>query len=249
MPAEFELTDGSAERRFLVVWQDTARRELVHVGDLVVHEDADGRVYEYSYTPDAAAHPRFVPFRAFPDIHGTYRQPELFALFQNRVMSSRRPDYPQYLSALGLDHADPVELLARTGGRRATDTIQIVPAPVIEGGREVLHFPASGVRHVDPDGTRVAQLESGMVLQVRPDPDNDRDPRALLLDVRSGEPVGYGPGYLLDYVYKRWEQGAHVQVAVEQVNGPEVPWHLRVLCRMDVTRAHERLSAAGTSQH
>lgn len=44
-------------------------------------------------------------------------------------MSSRRPDYPQYLSALGLEHADPVELLARTGGRRATDTIQVVPAP------------------------------------------------------------------------------------------------------------------------
>ena len=163
-----------------------------------------------------------------------------------------RADDPSSFGALGarLDELNrrARELLARTGGRRATDTIQIVPAPVVEGDREVLHFLVSGIRHVDPDGSRVAQLECGVTLQIRAEPDKDWDPRALLLDVRSGEPVGYVPRYLLGYVHKRREERADLRVTVEQVNGPDVPWHLRLLCRMDVTPTHEHVETAAASQ-
>jgi hypothetical protein len=226
------------KRHFFVVWQDPETRELVHVADLEVRDADAQRTYEFRYTAGAASHPRFRPFHAFPDLEQTYRNDELFAFFQNRVMSSRRPDYPAYLSALGLTHegADPVELLARTGGERTTDTIQIVPAPRVDAGREVVHFLASGTRHVDPDGSRTAGLESGAALTIRPESDNASDPRALLLDVRTGEAVGYIPSYLLDYVHKRLDQSATVDVIVEQVNGPPAPSHLRLLCRMDVTR-------------
>lgn len=239
MPAETRTPRATAERRFFVLWQDPASRELVPVGELLVHDDGntDTRTYEFGYTPEAAAHPRFQPFPSFPDLERTYRQAELFAFFQNRVMSPRRPDYPEYLSALGLDPAypDPVELLARTGGERATDTIQVVPTPTIKDDREVLHFLVSGVRHVDPEGAKLAQLEPGASLHLRREPDNARDPRALLLDIRTDEPIGYVPSYLLDYLHKQRELGADVEVTVEQVNGPETPWHLRLLCRMDVT--------------
>lgn len=237
MPAETDTAHATTARRFFVVWQDPVTRELVRVGELTARGDGNKRTYEFSYTSEAATHPRFRPFPAFPDLDRTYRQAELFAFFQNRVMSPRRPDYPEYLSALGLSsaQADPVELLARTGGGRATDTIQVVPAPVTEEHQEVLHFLVSGVRYMDPEGVRLAQLEPGAKLCLRPEPDNDSDPRAVLLDARTDEPVGYIPSYLLDYLHKQRDQGADVEVTVEQVNGPDTPWHLRLLCRMDVT--------------
>lgn len=235
MPADVDTPHTTAERRFLVVWQDPDTREFVQVGELVASDDGE-RTYEFRYTADAELNPRFRAFPAFPDLHRVYRQSELFAFFQNRVMSPRRPDYSDYLTALGLDPEtpDPVEMLARTGGVRATDTIQVVPAPEVSGHRERLHFLASGVRHVDPEGQRLRQLSPGTRLRIRPDGGNDFDPRALLLDVRTEEPVGYIPSYLLDYVHKRLGQGGHIDIVVEQVNGPEVPAHLRLLCRMDV---------------
>lgn len=44
----------------------------------------------------------------------------------SRVISTRRPDVEQYATALGLtsDEPDPLDILARSGGERATDTIQ-----------------------------------------------------------------------------------------------------------------------------
>lgn len=247
MPADTGTPTRSEIRHFWVVWQDPVTREFVQVGEFAIDSDGGGRTYQFRYTPNAAVHPRFQPFPAFPDLAQVYRQPELFAFFQNRVMSPRRPDYPEYLSALGLDHAhaDPVELLARTGGERATDTVQIVPAPLVEGEREVLHFLVSGVRHVDPDGVALTRLEPGSMLQIRPEPGNEFDPRALLLDLHTNEPVGYVPSYLLDYVHKRRDQGTRISVVVEQVNRPPVPSHLRLLCRMDVRLGRDSSNERG----
>lgn len=237
MSAETGAPQGAGERRFLVVWQDSDTREFVWVGEFVAFNYSEGsRAYEFRYTEGAVTHPRFRPFPAFPRLDQIYRQEQLFAFLQNRIMSPRRPDYLEYVAALGLDpgHPDPVELLARTGGERATDTIQLVPAPTVQGDREELHFLVSGVRHVDPQGVRLAELEPGADLHVRPEPENEFDPAALLLDMRTGEPVGYVPSYLLGYVHKQRELGAEIAITVEQVNGPEVPAHLRMLCRMEV---------------
>lgn len=221
-------------RRLVVVRQDLQRHRFVPLGALSV--DADG-TYTFDYLPDAAMDPDFQQVPGFPDPTETYRSPELFPFFTHRVMS---PRHPAHLRSMGLEgeDPDPVELLVRTAGRRATDTYQVVPDPTVHpDGSETRLFLVSGIRHLDGATDRVAALTPGQTLALRPDPDNCFDPQAILLDVASGQPVGFVPGYLCGYVQQHLVAGADVDVVVEQANGPEVPRHLQLLCRMQVTRA------------
>lgn len=242
MPSEAGVKEAVATRRFLVVWQNPDTRQLVDVGDLRIdHAGADIQRCRFSYRSDARAAVGFQPFLAFPDLTGEYvREGGLFSFFENRVMSARRPDFGQYADALGLTRAqaDPVEILARSAGGRATDTVHVVPEPeVAPDGTETRLFLVSGVRHTPDIDERMAQLRAGQQLQLRPEPDNPANPRAVLLDAAHGEPVGWVPNYLLDYLHKHLDAGSGVDVTVVKANGPEAPAHLRVLARMAVNPA------------
>lgn len=219
-------------RRFYVVWQDPDTRAFHRVGRLEAWSDGSCR---FAYVSEARTIPAFRPFAAFPDLERSYRSERLFPFFANRVMSARRPDFGAYLAMLGLEHEEwtPLELLARSAGERATDTVQVVAEPQPDArGRLSTVFPVSGVRHIEGASDRIADLARGQELFVRPQPDDPADPRALLLDVATNEPVGWIPAYLLDAVHKYREDDTALQVTVEQANGPEVPWRLRLLCRL-----------------
>lgn len=199
---------------------------------LALPEGDDGE-YVFRYRPPLPG--SFRPFPAFPDLSEQYRSRRLFPFFENRIMSPLRPDYEDYLSALGLsrDEATPFEMLARTGGGRATDTVQVVPEPVAEdGGSTEQLFLASGVRYHDTADGLVMRLRPGDELVLRDEPDNEYDDRAILLDAEHNRPVGWIPSYMLDEVHKAQQGGTSVRVFVERANGPDVPSHLRLLCRM-----------------
>jgi hypothetical protein len=229
--------DVRAARTFRVIWQNMRTRQLVHVGWL----EFTGREFAFGYTPDAQLDSDFEPFPAFPDLRATYRSTAMFPFFADRVVSSARPDYEHLIAALGLTRAEatPVELLARSWGRTPHDTIQVVPEPVVdEQGREVRPFLVSGVRHVDEDnphgvGALVAELTPGQLLDLADEPDNPANPSAIVLKA-AGRRVGWIPDYLLDYVHKQRGAGNRVTAVVVQPNGPEAPWHLRLLCRLEV---------------
>lgn len=224
-------------RRLFVVWQNPETRQFVHVAHLDVQ--ADGQ-YVFEYEPGADQVPGFDGFAAFPDLHHRYRSDRLFPFFTNRVLSPRRPEYEMYLDALDItdDEQAPVELLARSGGTRATDTIHIVPEPRTEpDGRQVLLFLASGTRHLESASEGISRLSAGDELLLRPEPDNPVNPNALLLDNTTGEPVGWVPDYLLDLVHDYQDRGP-IQIFVERANGPDAPPHLRLLCRLEAERHH-----------
>ncbi|MFP5309592.1 MAG: hypothetical protein ACLGIR_08440 [Actinomycetes bacterium] len=231
-----DVSPGQTRQRcFDVVWQHPSSRAFYVVGDLTIEQGDDGTIASsrYVYRSEARTVPGFEPFVAFPDLGRDYASDGLLSMFDNRVMSPRRSDFPRYASALGLspDGADPVELLARSGGGRATDTVQLVPEPERhDDGSESRLFLVSGVRHKDPEGKLTGALTEGDELIMRDEPDNEWSPRAVLL-AGDGEPFGYVPNYLLDYLHKA-RDAAPVRIMVEHVNGPEVPPHLRVLARM-----------------
>lgn len=239
--------DVQQARTFRVVWQNMRTRQLVHVGWL----EFTGQEFVFAYTPDAELDSDFEPFAAFADLRGTYRSTALFPFFADRVVSSARPDYEHLIAALGLTRAEatPVELLARSWGWTPHDTIQVVPEPVVDGeGREVRPFLVSGVRHVDEDnpdrvGALVAELTPGQVLYLADEPDNPSNPRAIIVEA-NGRRVGWIPDYLLDYVHKQRDAGKEVLAVVEQANGPEAPWHLRLLCRLEC-RPTDIIDASG----
>lgn len=232
--AEARVRTQDRTRRLFVVWQHPTSRRFHHVGHLDVH--ADGQ-FTFGYEAEAVAVDGFEGFAAFPDLRHTYRSDELFPFFSNRVLTPRRPEYERYLDALAIHESDfaPVEILARAGGTRATDTVHIVPEPRLEpDGRHVLLFLASGTRHIEFADERIARLRTGEELTLRPDHENRVNPSALLLDNTTGEPVGWVPDYLVDQVHHYRDHGA-VRVFVERANGPDVPPHLRLLCRLDAT--------------
>jgi len=230
-------------RSFHVIWQDVRTRQLVDVGRLTF----DGRHFTFEYTPDAELHADFEPFPAFPDFDEVYESDTLFPYFAQRTLSAAQSGYEGHLAALGLtrSEATPVELLARSWGTSPHDTIQIVPEPTRhEDGTEVMTFLVSGVRHVDEDNSehisdRIARLHTGQQLTLQDEPDNPYNEQAISLEA-DGQPVGWMPDYLLDYVHKNRSSERRIRVAVEQANGPSTPWHLRLLCRLIVEHGQTR---------
>lgn len=228
-------TPVATDRRLRVIWQGPTR-EFHQVGVLTLPADPDARMFRFEYQ-----HPLptgFHPFLAFPDPDRTYEARTLFPFFSNRVMSAERPEFDDHLAALGLtrNQATPFEMLARTTGRRSTDAVQVVPELLedVDGTIRQL-FLASGVRYWPDVESALARLHPGDVLELVDDPANDYDPRAILLNTRTRESVGYVPSYMLDEIHKLREE-RHLEVTVVRANGPSVPWHLRLLCQLEARR-------------
>ena len=121
-------------KTLFVSWKDTrSAGGWFPVGRL----DADiaAERYEFRYVQGAlqAAEERgFVPFDSFPEFRKEYVSGELFPFFANRVQNRNRPSFREYLHRLDLDKGqeipfDPIEALAVSEGRRATDSLEIFP--------------------------------------------------------------------------------------------------------------------------
>ena len=224
-------------RSLLLIWQNPESRRFIRIG--VLSELVDGR-YSFSYTEEAHGAEGFFPLAQFPDLDKTYVSTSLPAFFMNRLMSRKRDSYPEYLDALGIDSPEldvPMELLARSGGPRVTDTFHLVDDLVAgEDGLVTSRFLASGVRHVDPSGTRLATLQDNDRLQLRAEPDNPENERAQLICVDGGEAVGYVPDWLLTDLEDLHAKADALEIFAERVR-PDAPPHLRLLCRIEARLA------------
>ena len=221
-------------REFRVIWQDHTTRSLVHVGWL----EFTGEEFLFSYTDQARSHPRFQPFPRLPFTKEAHRSGELFAFFALRVTSTADPQHDAVLDALGLDRdeATPAELLARLP-ESPHDTIQVVPEPTEQpDGTTTRVFLASGVRHADEQnpGTvsrLIENLPAGAALDLVPEPQNPHNPEALHL-AADGTRVGWIPDYLLTEIHGHLNSDHRLSVTVARANGPDTPWHLRLLCQL-----------------
>lgn len=215
----------------LLIWQNPETRTFSKVGRLTRVSEG----FQFEYLRDQLD-PAFKPIHSFPDLARVYLTQELPAFFANRVMSRKRSTYQDYAGWLGVSAVDdaPFEVLARTGGGRETDTFHVVQEPEpVRGGGSTVRFFASGLRHIDGLEARLDEVQPGDRLSLRPEPTNENDPRAILIDVESGLAVGWVPAWLLDDVHE-WMRECAPVMAVEQVN-LDAPWHLRLLCRVDVS--------------
>lgn len=219
-------------RRILLIWQNPQSRKFVKVGQL---EEFRGGRFGFRYLPAVHDEPDFTPLAQFPRPDEVYSTSSLPAFFANRVMSRRRETYSQYIGWLGLDAAAdmPVEVLVRTGGPRATDTFHIVDdLQIARDGQVRSRFLASGIRYIHGAGERLRALRPERELQLRDEPDNPVNSRAVLLDADAGRPVGYVPDWLLDDLLALRSRASYLRVVAEQINYAAPP-HLRLLCRLE----------------
>lgn len=221
-------------KALFVAWQDPQSRQWAPVGRLSRDDDQ----YHFVYTRGAKELANFTPFGRMGDLQAEYVSDELFPLFANRVLAKSRPEYDQYLSWLGMGRSeyDVLDELARTGGVRATDSLELFacPEPSKDHTYEVYFF-CRGLRHLHQENQkRASELRPGERLYIMPDPQNEFDNMALLM--RTGDPitlVGYAPRYfsteftrLMEIVDKQ-----DVKVTVEKVN-LDAPLQYRILCRI-----------------
>jgi hypothetical protein len=202
----------------------------------------DGKVYVFTYTRGAvsAAAGGFRPLLSFPDLDEVYVSKELFPMFGNRLPPRSRPDYQDFVEwlDLGPGEADPMGMLARSGGQRETDMFEVfpVPEPSAENRYESAFF-VHGLRHRAPEAEEEARrLAPGDPLVIRPEPENPHDPRALrVLTTLGGTHLGFVPRYLCEDLHRLQDMEGHdgVRVRVRRVNTPPTPAQFRILCSLE----------------
>ena len=227
------------EIKLFLSWQAPSNRKWLPVGLLTF----DGSIFRFTYTQGALIANEtfgFMPPRTFPDLFQTYESDELFPLFANRRISPSRPEFEDFVQWLNIpkDKDDPLALLARSGGRRATDTFEVFPCPEIDSqGQYHIHFFSHGLRHLpDVSVNRIGKLSEGEKLYLAIDFQNEYDGRALILRTQDNHIVGYCPRYLLDDAYSLLdhskEQEQMLEIVVERTNLAPAPLQFRLLCSL-----------------
>jgi len=225
-----------------VAWQSPTERSWFTVGRLA---SWGGDEFQFDYTRgvESAAEAGFQPFSAFPDLQVSYRSNRLFPFFGNRLLSRNRREYNDFVRWVSHHEAsdDPIALLAHSGGRRVTDSLELFPRPELdERGHYHLHFFAHGLGHMSSGAARRAeQLEKGERLLVMKDVQNPHDPHALMLRTEGRYDqdtffMGYFPRYLAADISPVLEQVRFAPVHVLRVNLPPAPIQYRVMCCFEI---------------
>lgn len=215
-------------RRIYLSWQSPADGCRHIVGRL---ERTQGR-YRFVYTQGVKTR-RFLPVMGMSDLHRMYEAETLFPIFKNRLLSMRRPEYPRYIRWLGLSEGkvDELEVLARTEGRKATDSFQTHPDLAAEDGHMEVCFFVHDVLQCESEAM-LDVLAEGETLQLRFEIDGP-DRRVALICV--GQPerrLGYLPPYLVSVTgdfLRQWPD--FVEVRVKKINA-DAPYDLKLLCSM-----------------
>ena len=147
----------NGERRLYATWRNPDGL-IRPVGVLTRQTGLGGESYRFVYLKAAEGFDDFHGIPGLDDLHGVYESDRLFAVFRNRQMPRRRPDYPDYVQRLGLDvDTDPFEVLIRSEGWRATDRLEVFGHPQrTPEGELSARFFARGIRHSGARGVELA---------------------------------------------------------------------------------------------
>lgn len=216
-----------------VAWQAPDTRDWHVVGNL--QERNSG--YVFKYTKGALKSTKFTKFSGMTDVRETYVSEELFPLFKNRLLSPRRPEYPSFIKWLGFeeDSVNPIDILARSGGLRSTDQLQIFKKIEVDPEGKFEHFFfLHGLSYLNSMANdRVSELKPGQILRLCLDLQNEYDGDAVV--VRADKPaeiVGYCPRYLSNDIKKMLlNDSKSITLTVEKISD-DAPHNYRLLCKL-----------------
>ncbi|MPQ76317.1 HIRAN domain-containing protein [Hydrogenovibrio sp. JE_KL2] len=221
-------------KELVLTWQSPSNREWFVVGRLKQEQNA----YKFVYTRGAekAEVHGFIGFSGMSKFDQKYQSDTLFPLFQNRVLNKSRPDRGDFLEWLDMteENYSEFEELARTGGIRVTDNVQLYPVPENRDGFYEVLFFTHGTRHLAPHFLdRVDRLSKGEKLYLAFDRQNERDNDAILLRTKDPvEFVGYCPKFFAKDFVEILNKSNPLDdiVTVEKVNS-YAPEQLKLLCK------------------
>lgn len=215
-------------------WQNSKTREWFPIAK--ISKQNDTYCFQYTYGALNAKKAGFQGLAGFSDFNKTYLSDTVFPVFQNRIMNKSRRDRDEFLSWISLDESNysQFEELARTGGIKATDSLQLYPIPSPTNDRYQVQFFVHGVSHL-PDNYkyRTNKLSKGEKLYLCADLQNEQDHNALLL--RTADPVelvGYVPKFFAKDFKTLFELSkSDYEIKVVKLN-LDAPEQLRLLCEI-----------------
>jgi hypothetical protein len=211
----------------VVTWQNPETRTYYRIG--LLKHDLPKDVYTFEYVAGIESVEDFSPLVGLEKIDTVHVSAHLFPVFAERIMDRRRPSFDEWLRDLHAEpFASPMEILARSNGKRGSDTLQLFAMPMDSGdGVSRDKFFVHGIRHLDGAEARIENIYPGEILDVVDDPANRVDQRALIV-AANGEGLGWVPGPLLGYVHSIRQTKDWACVALE-VNSESAGLHQRLL--------------------
>ncbi len=218
-------------KTLFLAWQAPDIRNWFPVGRLDADPDDEKFIFRYTQGAIAAKQFGFRPMPSFPQFGGSYRSSELFPMFKNRVLDPQRKDFGDYLRTLALDHDDPIEILAITGGARQTDSFEVFPKIEKQPDNSFrCRFFLHGLRHMsDSAQKRAMVLQAGEELGISIELTNPKTGVAVQLTSQDYEFVGWAPRYLVADLLKSLADVSKIRATVVKVNPGDVPVNRRVL--------------------
>lgn len=238
------LDQNTEAEQLIVTWQHPVSRKIEPIGVLSKRNDE----YAFNYIANAKDVKDFGSLLGFNDLNRAYASDTLFPLFAQRAMDPKRPDFIRYVHSLGLqDDPTPWEQITASGGKRAGDTLQLFPVPRRVSSNEwECSFLVHGMRHIfdhdiliedTPVRITRADLEAalknlcpGEELQILRNPNNPVNPNARVIATTAGLPLGFLPDLLVEDI--ELLEGVDITCVAHTVNGPEAPWHMRLVATL-----------------
>ena len=210
-------------------WFPIGRLDVLH----------DPRSYRFRYTQGARrAHESagFEPLLDFPELTRNYESSDLFPLFRNRVISSERRDFADYLRMLDLPQtAEPAEILGVGGGNRATDNFEVFPKiERRDDGSFRCRFFLHGSRYVSAASVaRTDQLQVGEQLYITLELTNPVGGVAVQIQTTDYYVIGWAPRYLVGGLVQAMAHAPGKYAAkVARINPSPAPSKQRLLVEL-----------------
>ena len=198
--------------------------------------DTESPSYRFRYTQGALSAKEkvgFNPLLAFPDLHKVYESDELFPLFQNRVLSSKRSDFKEYISWLDLDtsSSDPISILSVSGGERMTDNLEVFPKIATDSdGNFHVRFFLHGLRYLGKNAIdRSFSLKEDEELSIFIELNNPQTGLAVMLLTSDYQPIGWAPRYLNADLIKCAANTSMLKARIVKINSGDAPLNQRFL--------------------
>jgi hypothetical protein len=237
--------------RLFVIWRAPSDGGRHVIGHLTRRRP--GAAYQFWYQAElsAASAKGFTLLPSFPEYRGIespYEARYLFAMFADRIPSKQRADAVRMMASWGVQQSDDqFEVLAKSGGLRATDRIELAEyRPPDDPLLEPLEFRVAGTGYV-PSQVR-GPLIVGTAVSFEREPSNEHDPHATVVArTEDGLHVGYVPRQYSAIMSRLLEAGVTLEgVALRELVLPDdaARWVIRAT-RVDTAAG---LTASGAAR-
>lgn len=223
--------------RLFVLWSDPEKGRRHVVG----HLERRGGAFRFWYDDDLSlAESRgFARLPAFPELRheaDAYEARYLFASFAERIPSRSRPDTAAMFEEWGVVHPDDqLEILARSGGVRATDRIELAEYRALDDDlSRPLEFRIAASKYVEG-----AELTAGEAVILERQPENEFDSCATIVVAHSGRRAGYVPKQHSALVARLLDAGTKIEgMTVRRLSLPDDAgkWVVRISRASDLQR-------------